>query len=80
MEKFFMNTINSKTNEPHKLTVADKRTLADPIKNMVFANLRTYCTWKKIKSAMKSIKLKISAPTWDNEFDLFDESYPASDI
>ena len=78
-----MNTKkNSNTNEPHKfkLTVADKRTLADPIKNMIFANLRTYCTWKNIKSALKNIKLKISAPTWDNEFDLLDESYPVSDI
>lgn len=76
MEKIFMNT------EPHKfkLTVADKRTLADPIKNMIFANLRTYCTWKNIKSALKNIKLKISAPTWDNEFDLLDESYPVSVI
>ena len=47
---------------------------------MIFANLRTYCTWKNIKSALKNIKLKISAPTWDNEFDLLDESYPVSDI
>ena len=47
-----MNTENSKTNEPHRfrLTLADKRDLKDPSKNMALANLSIYYTWKNIKS------------------------------
>ena len=51
MEIIFMNTKNSKTNEPHKfrLTLADKLNLKDPSKNMALANLSIYCTRKNIK-------------------------------
>ena len=35
------------------------------------ANLSVYCTWKNIKSAHNN-KLKIFAPTWNDEFDLPD--------
>ena len=40
MERIFMNTENSKTNEPHKfrLTLADKLNLKDPNKDMLLAN------------------------------------------
>ena len=70
-----MNTENSETNKPHKfrLTLADK--LKDPNKNMALANLSIYYTWKNIKSAYNNIKFKISAPTWNDEFDLHDGSY-----
>ena len=36
MERFFMNTENSKTYEPHRfrLALADKLNLKDPSKNM----------------------------------------------
>ena len=46
METIFINTQNSKTNEPHKfrLTLADKLNLKDPNNNMAFANLSTYYT------------------------------------
>ena len=41
MEAIFMNTENSKTNEPHrfKLDLADKLNLKNPNKNMALANL-----------------------------------------
>ena len=41
METIFMNTGNSKTNEPHifRLTLADK--------NMALTNLSIYYAWKK---------------------------------
>ena len=77
-----MNTKNSKKNERHKfrLTLADKLNLKDPNKNMALANLSIYYTWKNIKSAQKNNKFKISAPTWNDEFDLPDGSYAISDI
>ena len=44
METVFMYTENSKTNEPHRfsLSLADKRILKDPNKNMPSANLSVY--------------------------------------
>ena len=82
METIFVNTENSKTNEPHKfrLVLADKLNLKDPNKSMALANLSIYYTWKNIKSAYNNNKFKISAPTWNDEFDLPDKSYSVSDI
>ena len=82
METIFMNTKNSKTNEPHRfrLSLADKLNLKDPSKNMALANLSIYYTWKNIKSAYSNNKFKISAPTWNDKFDLLDGSYSIADI
>ena len=82
METIFMNTENGKSNEPHRvrLTLADKLNLKDPSKNMALANLSIYYTWKNIKSAYNNNKFKISAPTWNDEFDLPDGSYSIADI
>ena len=65
METIFMNTENSKTNEPHRfrLILADKLNLKDPSKNVASANLSIYYTWKNIKSAYNNNKFKISSPT-----------------
>ena len=78
-----MNTENSKTSEPHrfKLDLTDKLNLKDPKKNMALVNLSIYYTWKNIKSECNNNnKFKISAPTWNDEFDLPDGSYSISDI
>ena len=77
-----MNIENSKTNERHRFrsTLADKLNLKGPNKNMALANLSIYCTWKNIKSAYSNNKFKISAPTWNDEFDLPDGSYSISYI
>ena len=42
----FMNTENSKTNEPHsfKLDLTDKHNLKNPNKNIASADLSIYCT------------------------------------
>ena len=82
METIFMNTENGKSNEPHRvrLTLADKLNLKDPSKNMALANLSIYYKWKSIKSAYNNNKSKISAPTWNDEFDLPDGSYSIADI
>ena len=47
---------------------------------MALANLSIYYTWKNIKSAYNNNKFKISAPTWNDEFDLPDGSYSVLDI
>ena len=47
---------------------------------MALANLRIYYTWKNIKSEYKNNKFKISAPTWNDIFDLPDGFYSVSDI
>ena len=82
METVFMNTENSKTSESHKfrLALANKLSLKDPNKNMALANLSIYYTWKNIKSEYNNNKFKISAPTWNDTFDLPDGSYSVSDI
>ena len=82
METIFRNTDNSGTNEPHrfKLHLADKLNLKNPSKNMGLANLSIYYTWKNIKSEYNNKKFKISAPTWNDTFDLPDGSYSIVDI
>ena len=82
METIFMDSENSKTNEPHrlKLDLTDKLNLKNPNKNMALANLSIYYTWKNIRSEYKNNKFKISAPTWNDTFDLLDGSYSISDI
>ena len=42
------------------------------------SNLSIYYTWKNIKKWYKNNKLKISAPTWNEVFELPDRSYPVS--
>ena len=82
METIFINTKNSKASESHrfKLDLTDKLNLKNPNKNMALANLSIYYTWKNIKSEYNNNKFKISAPTWNDTFDLPDSSYSTSDI
>ena len=54
--------------------------LKDANKNMALAYLSICYTSKNIKSAYSNNKFKISAPTWNEEFDLPDGSYSISDI
>ena len=78
-----MNTENSKTNESNKFIYKfiDKINLETPNnKNIGLVNLSIYYTWKNIKSADNNNKFRISATTWNNEFDLPDGSYSISDI
>ena len=77
-----MNSENSKTSEPHrfKLDLTDKINLKNWNKNMAWANLSNYYTWKNIKSECNNNKFKISAPTWNDTFDLPDGSYSIADI
>ena len=47
---------------------------------VVLSILSIYYTWKNIKKSYKNNRFKISAPTWNEEFELLDESYSLSDI
>ena len=77
-----MNTENIKTSEPHrfKQDLADKLNLKNPNRNIALDNLSIYYTWKNIKSEYNNNKFKISAPTWNDTFDLPDGSYSIADI
>ena len=72
-----MNTLNIKTNESNKFIYqfSHKLNLKNPNKNMALANLSIYYTWKNIKSEYNNNKFKISAPTWNDEFNFPDGSY-----
>ena len=77
METIFMNIENSKTNKSRRfrLNLTDKFDLKDPKENMTLSNLIIYYTRKNIKSDYNNNKFKISAPTWNDTFDLPDGSY-----
>ena len=82
MDSIFMNSENSKTSKPHVLILrlTDKLDLRRGEKSITLSNLNIYYTWKNIKSSYNSNKFKISAPTWNHEFELSDGSYSISDI
>ena len=82
MDTIFMNSENSKTSEYHVLVLklADKLDLKRGQRSVALSNLSIYYTWRNIKSLYNNNKLKISAPTWSDEFQLPDGSYSISDI
>ena len=82
MDTIFMNSENSKTSEPHVLILkpTDKLDLRRDEKIIALSNLSIYYTWKNIKSSYNNNKFKISAPTWNDKFELPDGSYSVSDI
>ena len=82
MDTVFMNFKNSKTSDPHRvlLNLSDKINLKRSGKYVSLSNLSICYTWKKIKKSYKNNKFKISAPTWNEEFELPDGSYSVSDI
>ena len=82
MDTIFMNSENSKTSKPYLLTfkLTDKLDLRIGKKVIDLSNLSIYYTWKNIKSSYSNNKFKISAPTWNDEFELPDGSYSISDI
>ena len=77
-----MNSENSETSEPHililKLTV--KLVLRRGEKSITLSDLSLCYTWKNIKRSYSNNKFKISAPTWNDKFELRDGSYSVSNI
>ena len=77
-----MNSENSKTLEYHVLVLklTDKLDLRRGQKTVALSSLHIYYTWKNVKSSYNNNKFKISAPTWNEEFEIPDGSYSISDI
>ena len=77
-----MDSKNSVTSDPDRLLLklTDKINLKRSGKYIALSNLSIYYTWKNIKTLYRNNKLKISAPTWNEEFELPDWSYSVSDI
>ena len=82
MDTIFMNSENSKTPKPHVLVLklTNKLDLRMGKKVIALSNLSVYYTWKNIKTSYNNNKFKISAPTWNDKFELPDGSYSVSDI
>ena len=82
MDTIFINSENSKTSDTHRLLInlLDKINLKRSDKYIALSNLTIYYTWKNIKKSYRNNKFKISAPTWNEEFELRDGSYSVSDI
>ena len=77
-----MNSGNSKISDPHRLllNLSDKISFKRKDKYVGLSTSSIYYTWKNIKISYKNNKLKISAPTWNEEFELPHGSYSVSDI
>ena len=77
-----MNTKNNRTNERNKFRhyFTNKFNLENCSKTVALAKLSIYYTWKNITSEYNNNRFKITAPTWDEKFDLPDGSYNISDI
>ena len=82
MDTIFMNSENNKTSEPHvlELKLINELDLRIGTKILALSNLTIYYTWKNIKSSYNNNEFKISAPTWNDKFELPDGSYSVSDI
>ena len=76
MDIIFMNSGNSKTSDPHRLllNLSDKIKLKSKDIYVALSNLSIYYTWKNIKQSYKNNIFKISAPTWNEKFELPDGS------
>ena len=72
MNTICMSSENSKTSDPHRLSLnlTDKIDLRRKDKYFALSNISIYYTWKNIKESKKNSKFKISAPTWNEEFEL----------
>ena len=82
MDTVFLNSENSKTSKSHIviLKLTDKLDFRRGEKSIVLSTLSIYYMWKNIKSSYNNNKFKRSAPTWNDKFELPDESYSVSDI
>ena len=82
MDTIFINSENSKNSESHVLILklTNKLDLRIGKKVIVLSNLSIYYTWKNIQTSYNNNKFKISAPTWNDKFELPDSSYTVSDI
>ena len=77
MDAMFINSKNNKTPDPHipLINPSEKKNSKRSDKYVALSNLTINCTWKNIKKSCKNNKFKISALTWNKEFELPEGSY-----
>ena len=77
-----MNSRNNKTSDPHGLllNVTHKANLKRTDKNTALSIFSIYYTWRNIKKQYKNNEFRISAPKWNKDLKLPDESYSVPDI
>ena len=77
-----MNSENSKTSklDVSVLKLTNKLDLRIGEKIITLSSISVYHTCKSIKSSYNNKKFKISAPTWNDKFELSDGLYSVSDI
>ena len=82
MDIIFMNSDNSKTPDLQwlLLNLSDNINLIKIDEYVVLSDLSIFYTWKNIKKSSRNNKLKTSGITWNEKFELPDESYFLSDI
>ena len=82
MDTIFINSKNSKTDEPNRfrLYLTDKINLENKNKMITLVNTSVYYTWKNVKEEYNNNKFKITAPTWDETFSLPNGSYTIAAI
>ena len=72
METIFIKTENSKPNEPYEfvLNLSKRLDLRSSNKHVALQNLSIYYTGKNTTKKYKNNKIKIIAPTWNDEIEL----------
>ena len=82
MNTILINSGNSKTSDLHGLllNLLEKINLKRSDKYVTLSNLCIYYKWKNIKMSYKNNEFKASSPTWNEEFELLDDSYSVSDF
>ena len=81
MDTVFIDSENRKTSKPHVVMASlnDKIDLRKDEK-VLFCPILIYTIHEKHENIINNNKCKISAPTWNDEFELPDGSYSISDI
>ena len=82
MDTIFMDSVNNEISDLHivLLNILDKTNLNRSDKYVALSNLSIYYTLKIVEKSYKNNKLKVSAPTWKEEFQSPDGSYSVSYI
>ena len=82
MNNVFVNSENSKTSDSRRilLNITDETELRGKDKYVALSNLSIYYAWKNIKKSYNNNEFKITARTWNEEFELPDGLYSISDI
>ena len=77
-----MNSKNSKLSDPNRLllNLSEKINLQRSDIYVALSSLSVHYTWKNIKKSYNNNKFKISALTWNEEFEVSDLSYSTSEI